>query len=81
MMVEIDIDFVKKMGVIVFFFDKYGDKVCVVKIGDFNIEFCGGDYVKNINEIGFFKIVFEGGVGVGVWWIEVVMFSDVFVFM
>ncbi|MFC2748655.1 MAG: DHHA1 domain-containing protein, partial [Limosilactobacillus fermentum] len=63
------------------FSDKYGDKVRVVKIGDFNTEFCGGDHVKNTNELGLFKIVSEGGVGAGVRRIEAVTSSDAFAFM
>lgn len=79
--VETDIDSAKKMGAIALFSDKYGDKVRVVKIGDFNTEFCGGDHVKNTNEIGLFKIVSEGGVGAGVRRIEAVTSSDAFAFM
>ena len=79
--VETDIDSAKEMGAIALFSDKYGDKVRVVKIGDFNTEFCGGDHVKNTNEIGLFKIVSEGGVGAGVRRIEAVTSSDAFAFM
>ena len=55
--------------------------VRVVKIGDFNTEFCGGDHVKNTNELGLFKIVSEGGVGAGVRRIEAVTSSDAFKFL
>ena len=78
--VETDIDSAKEMGAIALFSDKYGDKVRVVKIGDFNTEFCGGDHVKNTNELGLFKIVSEGGVGAGVRRIEAVTSSDAFKF-
>ena len=78
---ETDIDSAKEMGAIALFSDKYGDKVRVVKIGDFNTEFCGGDHVKNTNELGLFKIVSEGGVGAGVRRIEAVTSSDAFKFL
>lgn len=78
--VETDIDSAKEMGAIALFSDKYGDKVRGVKIGDFNTEFCGGDHVKNTNELGLFKIVSEGGVGAGVRRIEAVTSSDAFKF-
>ena len=79
--VETDINSAKEMGAIALFSDKYGDKVRVVKIGDFNTEFCGGDHVKNTNELGLFKIVSEGGVGAGVRRIEAVTSSDAFKFL
>ncbi|MGM9908104.1 alanine--tRNA ligase [Limosilactobacillus sp.] len=79
--VETDIDSAKEMGAIALFSDKYGDKVRVVKIGDYNTEFCGGDHVKNTNELGLFKIVSEGGVGAGVRRIEAVTSSDAFKFL
>lgn len=79
--VETDIDSAKEMGAIALFSDKYGDKVRVVKIVDFNTEFCGGDHVKNTNELGLFKIVSEGGVGAGVRRIEAVTSSDAFKFL
>ena len=79
--VETDIDSAKEMGAIALFSDKYGDKVRVVKIGDYNTEFCGGDHVKNTNELGLFKIVSEGGVGAGVRRIEAVTSSDAYNFL
>ena len=79
--VETDIDSAKEMGAIALFSNKYGKRVRVVKIGDFNTEFCGGDHVKNTNELGLFKIVSEGGVGAGIRRIEAVTASDAFAFM
>lgn len=68
-MIEInimDIELVKEKGVMVFFGEKYDDEVCVLLMGEFLIEFCGGIYVNSIGDIGLFKIVLEGGIVVGI---------------
>ncbi len=53
----------EQMGALAFFGDKYGERVRVVRAGEYSTELCGGTHVPSTGQVGPLVLVGEGSVG------------------
>ncbi len=78
---ETDLKTANEMGAVGLFTEKYGERVRVVKMGDFSMELCGGTHLHSTAQAGLFVLTGEAGIAAGVRRIEAMTGKDAFEYL
>jgi len=79
--IETDQAEARALGATALFGEKYGERVRVVRIGDFSAELCGGTHVQHTTQVGLFSVLSEGSIAANVRRIEATTGLDAFSYL
>jgi alanyl-tRNA synthetase len=70
--IEASMEEAKQAGAVMMFGEKYGERVRMLRIGDYSLELCGGTHLTRSGQIGMMILTGEGSVASGVRRVEAV---------